>query len=148
MQDERSEPLSDPKAAPPEAVPDKGSVAAPAAIEPTDSSIELCAFIIHKAVEAMNSAHNELTLTWEQSRDSTLAGVRRVLANPKETSEQNHNAWMEYRRSEGWVYGISKDPVKKTHPCMVPYGALPPFQQSKDMVFHAIVRTFFGLEGS
>ena len=54
---------------------------------------------------------------------------------------------MEYRKSEGWRYGLSKDPVAKTHPCMVPYAALGPFAQSKDMVFHAIVRTFFGLEG-
>jgi hypothetical protein len=122
-----------------------GPVAGYELAEPTESSILHCAKLIHATVEAMNAAHNELTLTWEQSRDSTLDGVRRVLANPDETPEQNHNAWMDFRRAEGWVFGISKDPAKKTHPCMVPYSALGPFQQSKDMVFHAIIRTYFGL---
>jgi hypothetical protein len=114
---------------------------------PRELAIELCARLIHATVEAMNDAHNELTLTWEQSQESLMDGIRRVLENPYETAEENHNAWMTYRRSEGWVYGPIKDPDLKTHPCMVPYMALPPFQKSKDMVFHAIVRTFFGIGG-
>lgn len=114
-------------------------------VEEREDAILMCGYLAHKVVEALNKAHNELTLTWEQSRDSCLAGVRRILDNPKETSEQNHEAWMDYRRKEGWVYGVSKDPVAKTHPCMVPFGALPPIQQAKDMIFTAIVKTFFGV---
>lgn len=114
-------------------------------IEGKEDAILLCARIIHATVEAMNKAHNETTLTWERSRDSIISGVKRSLENPNETAEENHNAWMKYRASEGWVYGPLKDGLAKTHPCMVPYQALGPFQQSKDAVFHAIVRTFFGL---
>lgn len=115
-------------------------------IEAKEEAILHCAMIIHSAVEAMNRAHNELTLSWEQSRDSVIVGIRRTLDNPGETPEQNHEEWMKYRVTEGWVYGTQKDPVAKTHPCMVPYAALGPFQQSKDAIFQAIVRTYFGLE--
>lgn len=113
---------------------------------PREDAIVFCAYLAHVVVEAFNKAHNELTLSWEQSKDSCVAGVRRILENPKETPEENHNAWMEYRRKEGWVYGPIKDPKAKTHPCMVPYGALPPSQQAKDLVFTAIVRTYFSLK--
>jgi hypothetical protein len=36
---------------------------------------------------------------------------------------------------EGWVYGFVKDPVSKTHPCIVPYEELPEEQQMKDHLF-------------
>lgn len=48
--------------------------------------------------------------------------------------ELSHQNWMEYKKSEGWVYGEVKDPEKKTHPCMVPYCDLPDSQRIKDMV--------------
>lgn len=113
---------------------------------PRDEAVLLCARIVHVAVEALNAAHNESTIPWEQNRASIVAGVERALANPGETPEQNHEAWMRFRAGEGWTYGPVKDPVRKTHPCMVPYAALGPFQRSKDAVFQAIVRAFFGLE--
>jgi len=125
--------------------PEPVAVAGYDLVEDKEDAILLCARIIYAAVEAMNKAHNEFTLTWEQSRDSVISGVKRHLENPKETPEQNHEAWIAYRTAEGWVYGTSKDPEKKTHPCMVPYAALGPFAQSKDAVFMAIVDTFFGL---
>lgn len=115
-------------------------------LEPKPEAVLLCAKICHAVVEAMNAEHNEVTLTWEISGPSCVAGVERVLANPKETAEQNHEAWMAYKAAEGWKWGPTKDAGLKTHPCMVPYGALGPFARSKDAVFHAIVRTMFGLK--
>lgn len=114
-------------------------------VRPTEASILMCARLVHVAVEALNTAHNEYMVPWEVNKASIIAGVKRTLANPNETAEQNHNAWHEYKRQEGWVYGPLKDPVKKTHPCMVPYAALGPHHQSKDAIFQAIVREFFGL---
>lgn len=50
----------------------------------------------------------------------------------------SHENWLEYKGGEGWVYGEEKDPVKKTHPCMVPYKELPYDQKQKDtVVLHA-----------
>lgn len=46
----------------------------------------------------------------------------------------SHENWMEYKKDEGWVYGETKDPEKKTHPCLVPYDKLPHDQKVKDIV--------------
>jgi len=110
-----------------------------------DAAVLLCARILHSAVEALNAEYNETTLTWEQSRESCVAGVRRVLANPAETAEENHAAWIAYRESEGWRYGPIKDAELKTHPLMVPFSALGPHARSKDAIFLAVVRAFFGI---
>jgi hypothetical protein len=42
--------------------------------------------------------------------------------------------------NEGWVYGETKDPVAKTHPCLVAYNDLPIEQQVKDHLFRAVVK--------
>lgn len=115
-------------------------------VRPTEASILMCARLVHVAIEALNTTHNEYMIPWDANKDSIIAGVKRTLANPLETAEKNHNAWHEYKRAEGWVYGPSKDEKAKTHPCMVPYAALSPYHQSKDAIFQAIVREFFGLK--
>lgn len=117
-------------------------------VAPSDGAILHCAALVHAAVEGMNKVYNEATLDWDRSKASLVAGINRIIENPAETPEQNHNEWMKFRASEGWVYGPIKDMEKKTHPCMVPYSALGPFQQSKDSLFLSIVRTYFGLEGA
>ena len=54
--------------------------------------------------------------------------------------EQQHEAWREDKRRDGWVYGVVKDPAAKTHPCMVPYADLPESQRRKDALYLAVVR--------
>lgn len=69
-----------------------------------------------------------------------LDGVRRAMAG--ETPEQHHEAWCEFKRRDGWVYGPVKDAEAKphpTHPCLRPWRELPRHQQVKDMVFLAVV---------
>jgi hypothetical protein len=39
------------------------------------------------------------------------------------------------------VYGETKDPVKKTHPWMIPYDELPQIQKTKDKLFLAVVKS-------
>ena len=53
--------------------------------------------------------------------------------------EASHISWMRQKQEEGWVYGAVKDPVKKEHPCMVPFAELPREQQAKDFIFRAVV---------
>lgn len=114
-------------------------------VEAKEDAVLHCALIIHHSVKALNDAHNEHTIDWESNKQSILAGVRRMIENPGETPEQNHNAWMVYKRKEGYNLGPTKSEKLRTHPCMVPYDMLPPIQKSKDLIFQAIVRTYFGL---
>lgn len=115
-------------------------------VVPSQDAVLHCGLLIHRAVEALNDAFNEHTIDWETNRVSVCAGVLRLVAKGGiETPEDNHQAWMDFKTKEGWVYGETKDAVAKTHPCMVPYAALPPIQKSKDMIFSAIVRAYFGL---
>ena len=73
-------------------------------------------------------------------RDSMIAGVRFLLANPDATPEDQHNAWCEKKRADGWTYGPDKDSEKKTHPCLVPYKDLPLVQRRKDFLFRGIFK--------
>lgn len=80
---------------------------------------------------------------WDEAeqwqRDSAIKGVWFRINNPDAKEDSQHNAWMEDKLKQGWVYGNVKDPEKKTHPCIVPFEELPLFQQLKDRLFCAIV---------
>ena len=81
--------------------------------------------------------------TWEDApewqKSSCMAGVRGVLAHGY-TPREYHGAWLADKKAGGWVYGPVKDPVKKEHPCMVPYDELPEDQRRKDDIFVTVVR--------
>lgn len=75
----------------------------------------------------------------EETRESARHGVVAALAG--RTPEQMHEEWCRWQREHDWRYGEVKDALAKTHPCMVPYGELPPDQRVKDRLFVAIVTT-------
>lgn len=56
--------------------------------------------------------------------------------------EASHISWMKQKTDDGWVYGATKDPEAKTHPCIKPFSELPLEQQMKDHLFRAIVHSF------
>lgn len=89
---------------------------------------------------------------WEEApewqRNSALAGVRAIHANPATTPEQSHQSWMEQKASDGWTWGPVKDPETKTHPCMVPYDLLPIEQRAKDHIFGQVVRALLHAAGA
>jgi len=62
------------------------------------------------------------------------------LDNPDATPALSHESWLKEKSDSGWKFGPVKDAEKKEHPCMVPFEALPPEQQMKDILFAAIVR--------
>jgi hypothetical protein len=69
-----------------------------------------------------------------------VAGVQEALRDPGLTAARSHKLWAERMRAEGWTYGEVKDPERRTHPALVPFGELPVGQQAKDRLFIAIVR--------
>lgn len=82
---------------------------------------------------------------WDDAPDwqkaSALAGVDMHLANPDATPEQSHESWLAQKVADGWVYGETKDPEKKEHPCCVPYADLPQAQKAKDYLFRQSVHS-------
>lgn len=79
----------------------------------------------------------EFAAQWQ--KDSAIAGVIFVRANPDAGDEAQHESWIAQKIADGWVYGEVKDPEAKTHPCLVPFEELPHHQQFKDKLFRSIV---------
>lgn len=103
-----------------------------------------CAHAAHEANRAYCTALGDTSQPpWENAptwqRDSALEGVRGVLIEgngPKES----HASWLAAKRRDGWVYGPTKNPDTKEHPCMVEYDELPEHQKIKDTIFVNTVR--------
>ena len=55
-------------------------------------------------------------------------------------AENAHDVWAEARIKEGWTYGRERDDIKKQHPDLVPYTALPDSEKEYDriMAFNTI----------
>ena len=112
--------------------------------ETKDKILEI-AELCHEA----NKAYCELIgdysqVHWDKAEDYQHEGIFNSIVNriadPKMTHKDGHKEWMKFRELDGWVYGKVKDTKKKTHPCMIPYDELPPSQQTKDYIFHSIVK--------
>ena len=104
--------------------------------------------VCHEAIRAMQMIGNEAWISppWDDAaewqRAAALDGVR--AAKNHETPEQLHEAWCSFKRNDGWTYGLTKDPQRKTHPCLVAYGELSAEQKLKDSVVLAIVASLSG----
>lgn len=72
-------------------------------------------------------------------RESAMLGVRLHLENPDAGPQASHESWMAQKVADGWTYGPVKIPELKRHPCILPFGNLPPYQQAKDFIFRAVV---------
>ncbi len=80
--------------------------------------------------------------TWEDApqwqRESARLGVHLHCDNDV-GPEASHSSWMAEKVKDGWIYGPTKRPERKEHPCMVPFYQLPPEQRAKDYIFRAVV---------
>jgi hypothetical protein len=102
------------------------------------------AFVCHQANKAWCEANDDRTQKdWHGAegwqRQSAIKGVEFRLENPNAGHDAQHNAWLEEKKKDGWIYGEIKDTEAKTHPCMVSFDELPDFQKKKDALFCAIV---------
>lgn len=110
----------------------------------TDLVLLACAHAAHEANRAYcNATGDPSQPPWDQApewqRTSSVNGVSGVIVDgngPKES----HESWLAEKQASGWVYGVAKDPDKKTHPCMVPYGDLPDAQKRKDHIYVTVVK--------
>ena len=113
-----------------------------------EQRIEEIARVAHEVNRAYCQALGDFSQTpWDEApewqRQSTIEGVKLHLDNRSADPSASHVAWMERKKSEGWIYGTVKDEEAKTHPCMVPFASLPQHQQAKDFIFRQIVHSVF-----
>lgn len=104
----------------------------------------LIAQICHEANRAYCwSIGDKSQLPWDQApqwqKDSAINGVNFCLLNPDAPASANHDAWLQEKVADGWVYGPIKNPGSKEHPCIVPYDKLPENQKKKDSLFKELV---------
>lgn len=72
-------------------------------------------------------------------KDQFIEVIERQCGPDRKTSpEELHDDWVKAYEAMGWVYGEERDPVKKTHPDMVPYWELGQLERDKDAVFVAL----------
>lgn len=109
------------------------------------NKIEMIAMVAHNVNKAYCQSIGDLSQTeWELApqwqRDSAINGVKyHIDSGLTALPEDSHVSWMKQKESEGWVFGEVKDPVAKTHPCMIPYSELPLNQRTKDYLFREVV---------
>lgn len=106
---------------------------------------EAAAQVCHEVNRAIcEAAGDHSQVPWQDAaewqRASSIKGVEFVLQNPDVAPELLHDAWAADKIADGWKFGPVKDAAFKTHPCLVPYSALPLEQHVKDHAFRAVVQ--------
>lgn len=109
----------------------------------TSSRIESIAQVCHEANRAFCATIGDFSQPeWRDAPDwqkeSAFSGVRGIAEGRVTRPEQSHEGWSAQKIADGWTYGPVKDPVAKTHHCLVPFSDLPREQQAKDYLFFAI----------
>lgn len=110
----------------------------------TDRAAEI-ASVCHEVNRAICECAGDMSQkSWGEAeqwqRDSAIKGVEFALANPNASADAQHNAWLNDKLNDGWVYGAAKDADAKVHPCICAYDELPFEQRVKDHTFKAVVR--------
>jgi hypothetical protein len=108
-----------------------------------ETMIARCAEAAHEANRIYCEALGDRSqVPWSEApvwqRESAIHGVRAVLAGA--SPAESHEVWSADKLAAGWVHGPVKDAVARTHPCLVPYDALPEAQRRKDGLYLAVVR--------
>ena len=92
-------------------------------------------------IEAVASTRPIVPEVWKDRdpafRNQFVKTVNRLCAPdaPPTTPEAEHDSWMRAYEEMGWRFGLVRDPVRKTHPDMVPFNELGLLEQEKDAVF-------------
>lgn len=105
-----------------------------------EQAIESIAEACHNMNRAYCRSMDDMSQpTWaeapEWQRASAVMVVKASLLDPTMTPENSHEIWMARKDADGWIYGKTKVPELKMHPCMVPYDQLPEEQRKKDELF-------------
>jgi len=114
--------------------------------------IEDIARVCHEANRAFQVVTNDPAPSppWdvapEWQKESAIDGAHMALDGQE--ADYLHESWCDFKREDGWIYGVAKSAEAKTHPCLVPYDDLPPEQKMKDDIFYAIVQAMTPVDDS
>lgn len=102
------------------------------------------AIACHAILSALTVASGgEEYLPWDdtaqETRDTTVAYVEKLLTETESTPEKLHTAWSESMVANGWQFGDNFNEEAKLHPNLVPYSDLSDLQKSKDHALSALV---------
>lgn len=100
--------------------------------------------VVHQANQAFRSVLGQdpgpdWTQCSDEQQHTTMLGVEAVLDDNRISAADLHENWAKDMTDKGWTHGPVKDATAKTHPCLVPYHELPPYERYKDKMFRAIV---------
>ena len=76
----------------------------------------------------------------DEMQESVIAGVAKIVDDPKITAEEMHDNWINYKAEQGWLYGDELDIAEKLHPNMVIWKKLSKVERGKDKLFLSIVK--------
>lgn len=116
-------------------------------LKPDAEAIDELAKIVHEANRAFCETRGDTSQKpWDKTpkhnKASAVTGIKALIDNPDMTPEDSHVVWVKQKESDGWTYGETKDPVKKTHPSLVPYKDLDSVEKYKDHLFRSIVKGY------
>ena len=77
----------------------------------------------------------------EWQKQSARNGVLKIATGEVSSPESIHQSWSESKTRDGWTYGLVKDAMAKTHPCLVAWIDLPVGERIKDPLFFAVAHT-------
>jgi hypothetical protein len=103
---------------------------------------------IARAAHEMNKAycelHGEPQPGWEVGEEwqhkMSFDNVKYLLEHPDAAAGALHEVWCAALVADDWKVGPVKDPIAKTHHCLVDFDKLPPYQQRKDALYVLTVR--------
>lgn len=112
---------------------------------PSGSLLERRAIFVYEVARLQAAAVNAPIVPepWstrdESFRSQFLELIERMCGEFRfHSAEAAHDSWVKAYEDLGWTYGPQRDPVKKTHPDMVPFAELGWEERIKDAVFLAL----------
>jgi len=109
--------------------------------------IEIISQTVHEALRGfVRASTGDKMPSWSQApqwmKRATHDSVQFVLDHPDAPPGEQHRNWMDTKRADGWVHGETKDARRKTHPLLIAFVDLPEFEQQKDRLVIAVVKSF------
>jgi len=104
---------------------------------------EKIASIVHSVTMRFPRSDGSYPESWGNipydAQKQAADAVERVAEGKHQSPEELHILWGELNMRNGWSYGEKWCPIKKTHPCMVPYDQLSDAQKLKDEIWGTLV---------